>query len=287
MNTPKHIAMQRALGFRTPRYAHVPLIFNPDGSKMSKRDKEKALAKGEKPPEIDVHDFRLSGYLPDVLINFIALLGWSPGGDREKLTRDELVSLFDVTRIGKTAARFDRDKLVAFNTDALNGMNENARLAALKEYLAVQPPAAGPMAGAADEKLRAVLRASEGFRTFADLAEKTRFLFEPDDALAYDEAAVTKVLLKGDRAGLAMLESLVLRLESVEPWTAPSIEASLRTACEELGQGLGKVAQPLRVAVSGGTISPPIFETLAILGRDSTIHRARRCLAQYAGVGGP
>lgn len=284
MNTPKHIAMQKAMGFRTPRYAHVPLIFNADGSKMSKRDKEKALQKGIAPPEIDVHDFRLAGYLPEVVINFIALLGWSPGGDREKLTRDELVSLFDPTRIGKTAARFDRDKLLAFNTDALNALDEDARLAAWKAHLAV---AGGPMAGARDDKLRAVLRASEGFRTFVELADKSRFLFEPNDAIQFDEAAVTKVLRKGDPNGIAVLTQLVPRLESVEPWTSEAIEACLRDACEALGLGLGKVAQPVRVAVSGTTISPPIFDTLAILGRDATIHRAKRCLAQYAGTGGP
>ena len=279
MNTPKHVALQQALGLATPRYAHVPLIFNMDGSKMSKRDKEKALAEGRRPPEIDVHDFRASGYLPEVLVNFIALLGWSPGGDREKLTRQELIELFRVERIGKTAAKFDREKLLAFNTDALNAADEGRKLAGLRDYIAVSGFPAGD---ADDEKLSRLLRAGEGFRTFGDLMEKARFLFVPDEQVAYDEAAVAKVLRKGEPPGLSILRELEPRLASLEPWTAEQLEQLLRRVCEEKSLGLGKVAQPLRVAVSGGTISPPIFETLAILGQAAALRRVRRCLEEIA-----
>ena len=117
MNTPKHIALQRALGFATTHYANMPVIFNKSGGKMSKRDKEKAIAKGEVPPEIEVRDFRAAGYLPEAIVNFIALLGWSPGDDREQFDLAEMTSLFSIDRIGKTNAKFDRTKLLSFNTD--------------------------------------------------------------------------------------------------------------------------------------------------------------------------
>src|SRR5262249_21268210 len=106
MNTPKHVFLQRALVLASPLYAHLPLVFNMDGTKMSKRDKARDIAAGRPPREIDVHDFRASGYLPEAIVNFIALVGWSPGGDREKMTLDEMTALFSLDRINKTSGRF-------------------------------------------------------------------------------------------------------------------------------------------------------------------------------------
>jgi glutamyl-tRNA synthetase len=277
MNTPKHLALQWALGFATPRYAHMPIILNMDGSKMSKRDKEKAAAKGQTPPEIEVHDFRAAGYLPEALVNFIALLGWSPGGDRELMAVEEMTALFNVERIGKTAAKFDRDKLLAFNTDWLARANEQRRLAGLRDYAQV---AGSPVGRGEDDTLLALMRAGEGFRTFAQLDAKARFIFLPDEEITLDPQAVKKVLRKNDDQGLKVLAELLPRLEALEDWTADAIEALLRRVCEEKQLGLGKVAQPIRVAVSGGTISPTIFDTLVLLGRDKTIARVRRTLQQ-------
>jgi len=276
MNTPKHIALQDALGFRRPVYAHVPLILNPDGSKMSKRDKEKDLREGRPPREIDVHDFRAAGYLPEVLVNFIALLGWSPGDDREKFTLQELVERFDVRRISKTAARFDRDKLIAFNTQAVAQADEERLLAAFKDYLQVNDT---PLRDADDETLRRLLRMNAGFRTFRDVDEKSRFFFLSDEQIQYDEKAVRKVLEKGSPSGFEVLEEVLPQLESLETWDAESVERLIRSVCEAKGLGLGKVAQPIRVAVCGTTVSPPIFDTLEFLGRQRTINRIRRCLS--------
>jgi glutamyl-tRNA synthetase len=273
MNTPKHIALQRALGFATPQYAHVPVIFNPDGSKMSKRDKEKALARGEKPPEIDVHDFRVSGYLPEALVNFTALLGWSPGGDREFMTYGEMIELFSVERIGRTAAKFDREKLLSFNTDYLNRAEDDRKLAGLRDWAA----AAGvDLAGRDDDFLTRLMTAAKGFRTFTELWNKSAFLFVADEAVVYNEADVEKVLRKGGGEGLRVLGELRAKLSELPDWSAAAIEALLRGYCEQTGLGLGKVAQPLRVAVTGCTISPPIFDSLAFLGREATIRRLAR-----------
>ncbi len=325
MNTPKHVALQRALGFSTPRYAHMPLIFNMDGSKMSKRDKERAVSKGEIPPEIEVHDFRTAGYLPEAVVNFIALLGWNPGDDREQFTLDELASAFSIERIGKTNARFDREKLLSFNTDWAARLSEDRLLEAFKDYLALNAqrppeprasartdtrvqsePCAAPLYAKSqgsdrakqeaeqpdglifqrtgepptDNELRGVLRACAGFRTFRQVQEKVRFLFTADDAIEYSPKAVKKVLAKNDGAGYAMLEYLLPRFESLTEWSAASLEALLETACSERHAKLGQVAQPIRVAITGSTISPSIHESLAALGKDHTVARINRCIAQ-------
>jgi len=277
--TPRHIALQQALGLPTPRYAHLPLIFNMDGSKMSKRDKDKAIARGQRPPEIDVFDFRAAGYLPEVLVNFIALLGWSPGHDREKLTRQELIELFSIERIGKTASKFDREKLLAFNTEANAAADEDRLLAGLKDYLSVNET---PLRQADDETLRRLLRANAGFRTFRDIDEKSRFLFLPDEQIEYDPKAIAKVLAKGGGAGFAMLREVLGELEALQDWSAPQLESVLKRLQRRHGVGLGQVAQPVRVAVSGTTVSPPIFETLELLGKPATLRRIRTTLEKFA-----
>ncbi len=279
MNTPKHIAIQWALGVPTPRYAHLPLIFNVDGTKMSKRDKEKAIAKGEKPPEIDVHDFRLSGYLPEAILNYIALLGWSPGDDREKFEIPELIQAFEVERIGKTNARFDRAKLAAFNTEWATRVSKARLLEAFKDYIAVN---GSPMKSADDAKLAKLLDICHGFRIFSDVENKVRFLFVNDGDIEFDPKSVQKVLANKDSAGFAMLEMLAPRLGALSSWRAEQIEAELKTIVEEKGVKLGDVAQPIRVAITGSTISPTIGESLELLGKPSTLARIERCLALRA-----
>lgn len=320
INTPRHIALQQALGFATPEYAHLPVILTMEGAKMSKREKDKivreavkgALDSGEMDeaaaqtmagadaaafaawrgkqtqldaealtrfaerlrlslPEIDIHDFRASGYLPEVVLNFIALLGWSAGDDREKYALDEMVGAFRVERVGRVNARFDRAKLLKFNTDAVAAADETRLLAGLRDYLSVNPRS--PLAGLDDATLRTVLRLGAGFRLFSELETKCGAIFIADEALRWDDDAVQKVLLKGDGAGLAALRELTDVLAKLDDFSAERIEAAVRAYGEQRGLGLGKVAQPLRVAVVGGTVSPSIFETLALLGKEKTLKR--------------
>ncbi len=330
INTPKHVAMQEALGFDTPRYAHLPIIFNMDGTKMSKRSAVKefnqrikqarqragdlsdadfaggiaqatgvpgeivaAIAGGKRDVldealkqvakhleisllEINVHDFRVSGYLPEALLNFISLLGWSPGEDREQLSLEETTTLFDVTRVGKTNARFDRTKLQAFNTDWCNRVTAERLAEALDDYLKQNE---SPLLVADAAQRAHLLKACAGFRTFKEFEGKCRSLFAEDDAIQYDPKAVKKVLVKGEGRGYTMLETTLPKLESCEPWTAASLEQLLEKICAEHDTKLGAVAQPIRVAVTGTTISPPIYDTLAVLGKNRTIARIHRCLA--------
>ncbi len=270
MNTPKHLALQEALGYTHPEYAHLPLIFNMQGKKLSKRD-----------GDVTVHAFRAAGYLPEVMVNFIALLGWSPGEDREKMTLDEMVELFSLDRVNRSNAKFDRDKLVAFNTqaaaDAAATPNGTERLlGGMKDYLSCNDT---PVSRVDDDTLRALLAVNEGFRTFCDVDVKSRFLFVPDGEVEYDPKVVKKVLAKGDGAGYAMLTELRPTLTDQKDWSPEALEVLLTSIAEARSVGLGKVAQPLRVAVSGGAISPPIFDTLSLLGKDRTLARIDRCLA--------
>ncbi len=332
-NTPKHVLLQRAFGFPTPEYAHLPLIFNMSGSKMGKRDKHTAVQEAvtqlvrsgqwkpqdiavqagceaeaaaawfgdkkakQKPefqamempallrlaaaanvhlPEIDVHDFRASGYLPQALSNFLNLLGWSAGDDKEFFTRDEAVAAFSVERIIKSHAKFDREKLLSLNTDWAAQLDVDELLTAFKDWALVS---GSVFNGLGDDMLRRVLAACKGFRTFGDVETKAGALFAPDNGIVFDPKAVKKVLAKNEGAGYAMLHRILPELAVLTDWTADAIDKLIADFCEREGCKLGDVAQPIRVAVSGKTISPAIGETLAILGKDKTSARINACVA--------
>jgi glutamyl/glutaminyl-tRNA synthetase len=327
MNTPKHVLLQQALGYSIPTFAHLPLVFNTDGSKMSKRDKHRVVRSAVRDrlkdgrftvndivrlaesdpeaagrwldhqadneldmaqlarladaaaatlPEIDVQDFRAAGYLHEALVNFIALIGWSPGDDREKMTLDEMTAAFSLDRINKTAGRFDREKLVALNTDWAAAMDPARLLAAFRDYLSVS----GSPLGALDDAAAAeVLEACHGFRTFRDVEAKVGILFAPDDAVSFDPKAVRKFLDKNDGRGYRTLELLTPHLESLDPWSKENIEQGFSELCDEHGLNLADVAQPLRVAVAGRAVSPAIGATLVFLGRERTLNRIRNCLS--------
>lgn len=337
-NTPKHVALQRALGFRTPVYAHLPVIMNPDGSKMSKRDKDRAARRALRErlaadpgvleglrepapdrlqawladkrsqletdelralsdrldleiPGIDVEDFRRAGYPPEVVCNFLALLGWSPGEkdedgrDRERFDRAYLASRFSLDRVGKANARFDRTKLLAFSQDLLGALSQEDFYQAWRAWcLRYRPDVLRHLDPVAARRFAAALQPRS--RTLADPTRADgpgAFALVADDGIDFDEAAVAKWLRRGEPNGLALLgeaRTLLAELESFEP---QSIEMAVGTFCEERGLGMGKLAQPLRVAVTGRAASPPLGDTLAILGRAATLARIDRCLAECAG----
>jgi glutamyl/glutaminyl-tRNA synthetase len=219
-------------------------------------------------PEINIVDFFNSGYLPETIVNFLALLGWNPGGDREIMSLEELVECFDLSRLTKANSLFDRDKLLAFNTEHIRKVGGERLLSHFKEYLkAVE----SPVIGGDDEKLGRIIEICAGARTLADIERKSRFLFLADDEIEYDEKAVKKVLLKND--GLAILAIVRDKLAAMEQFTDENIEGMLRSLAEEKQVGLGKVAQPLRVAICGTTISPPIFDSVQMLGKENTLAR--------------
>jgi glutamyl-tRNA synthetase len=332
LNTCNHIALQEALGYPRPIYAHLSVILASDtGAKLSKRDRDQKIRKrvgeimrsakrpladiaaaaeiseerlndwltndskqldlSEQPrvmkavglresdlPEIMVHDFRKNGYLPEVLNNFLALLGWSPGGDRERMTMDDLVNLFSLEGVGKANSKFGRDKLLAFNTEAGTALPMSRMIPAMRDYLSVNPDS--PLRDASDGDLEKILKMNHGFHILREVDEKSRFLFTPDEQIEYAPDAVEKVLKKNEAQGATALREIRPILESADPWTTANLENAVKAYCESKQLGLGKVAQPIRVAVSGSAVSPPIFETLEFLGKARTLARIDRCLAR-------
>ena len=230
-------------------------------------------------PEINVVDFFRSGHIPETMVNFTALLGWNPGGQQEIMTREELVASFDITRLTKTNSLFDRGKLLAFNTEHMRMVAPEKLLKYFKDYLDV---AESPVRNASDELLKKLLQVSAGARTLADVEHKCRFLFLADDEIEFDEKAVKKVLMKDE--GLTVLPIVRDKLITLEQFTAANIENMLRNMAEEKHLGLGKVAQPLRVAITGSTVSPPIFDSVEMLGKEKTLTRIERTLKKFVSV---
>ncbi len=227
-------------------------------------------------PEINIVDFFKSGYLPETMVNFLALLGWNPGDQREVMSVDELIASFDLARLNKSNSLFDRQKLMAFNTEHLRSEPAEQVLAHLRAYLTeVQ----SPLNQADDATLAHILKLCEGARTLEQIDEKSRFLFVADDQIKFDAKAVKKVLLKA--GALDMLQIVRDRLAEMAEYTEEALEAMLRGLAEEHQVGLGKVAQPLRVALCGTTISLPIFDSVNLLGRERTLARVDATLDKF------
>jgi glutamyl/glutaminyl-tRNA synthetase len=322
-NTPKHIVLQRVLGFRTPVYAHMPLILNIDGSKMSKRDKDKALraaveqrglegaeavdletwtwwlAKKEHQldldvaerlaaelgvdlPEIDVVDFHRSGYRPEVLVNFLALLGWSPGDDVEKFDRDFLVERFDLDRVNKGAAKFDRDKLLAFSLDALQAMSDEAFAAAFREHCEAFHPAL--VDGLSPEAFDLLARANKArSKTLETTVASSLFFVTPDEEIVYTlTKPVKKALLAGETCGYDHLAALAPKLEGLE---ARASRPSRTATCTS---GTPRHLPQLRLAEEfGGKCNLRFDDTNPRRKSRSTSIRSRRTSAGSASTGGP
>ena len=231
---------------------------------------------GIKLPEINVVDFSKSGYLPETMINFLALLGWSSGDKQEVMTVDELIAKFDISRLGKSNSLFDRKKLVSFNTEHMRMVSEDKLLGYFKIYLR---EVNSPVANGDDKLLARLLKVNVGARGLEDVENKSRFLFFENDKIKYDEKAVQKVLMKAD--GLEMLKIVGEKLREMTELTEDGIENMLRALAEEKQVGLGKVAQPLRVAICGSTVSPPIFDSVQMLGKENTLARIDHTLKNF------
>jgi glutamyl-tRNA synthetase len=267
-NTPKQVLIYEALGAPLPRFAHVPMILGPDGRRLSKRH-----------GAASVEAYRAQGILPEALVNFLALLGWSPGDDREVMDLPELVQAFSLDRILKKSAVFDPEKLEWLNGRHLQRKTAE-RLAPVVLDLLPEPE----RSRAADEtgRLLAVTElVKTRARTAESMASQARPFFTPLGELAFDEAAVAKHWKDADEAA-ARLAAVRAELEAAEPFDEATLEPVLRGVAERLGIGAGKLFQPLRVALMGSAESPGIFDVLVLLGRDRSIERIDRALAELA-----
>jgi glutamyl-tRNA synthetase len=246
-NTPKQLLVLEALGFEAPRYAHLPLLHGPDGRKLSKRH-----------GAASVQELREAGYLPAAVRNYLALLGWGADDDATLIPTDELVERFRVEDVGKAAAIFDEKKLRWIN-------GRYMREAPLDEYV---DAVATYLGRPADERLRVACEiVREKAQTLAEVWPLIRFLFEPP---VEDEKAWRKVMK--DEA-LPALEAAREAMASAQVFDARAVEAALEPIPERLEVKPGRVYQPIRVAISGGTVSPGIFESLAALGREDSLRR--------------
>ena len=228
-------------------------------------------------PEINIVDFFKSGYLPETMVNFLALLGWNPGDNREIMPIGELIESFDLSRLSKANSLFDRKKLLAFNMEHIKMTPPEKVLEHFRAYLKIVN---SPVNSAEDELLSKIIKLCEGTRTLFDMERKSRFLFFDNNEIQYDEKSVKKILLKGD--GLAVLAIVREKLAAMEQLTEQGIEDMLRSLAEEKQVGLGKVAQPLRVAICGTTVSLPIFESVQMLSKENTLARIDTTLKKFA-----
>ncbi|HEX6145871.1 MAG TPA: glutamate--tRNA ligase [Acidimicrobiia bacterium] len=263
-STPKHVLLTRALGAAEPVYAHLPLLFGPDGKKLSKRHGETALS-----------HYRDTGYLPDAVFNYLSLLGWSIDGDRTIFSRDEAVAAFDLSDVSSNPAVFDPDKLSWMNGEYMRAMDPKVFRDRVRPHVeAAVGRALDDAEWARFETVSDLVQ--ERTRLLPEAGEQVVFLFEDFDQ--YDPASWEKVMSKEGVAGI--LDTAAQRLGAVDPWVAESIEEALRAMLEELGMGAGKGLQPLRVAVTGSSVSPPLFESISALGRERTLERIDRARAK-------
>jgi glutamyl-tRNA synthetase len=256
-NTPRQMNMLLAIGKTPPVYAHVPMILGPDGAKLSKRH-----------GAVSVLEYQDQGYLPEALLNYLVRLGWSHG-DQEYFTRDEMIAAFDVRDINKSASALNPEKMLWLNQQHMVKAQPKDIVPHLRWHLARLG-----IYSQDDVLLEGiVLSQRERAKTLREMAENSRFFF--GDEVTMDAKAAEKHLTADARA---LLGELRARFEAIGEWTAPAVHAELEGLANEKSLGLGKVAQPLRVAVSGGTVSPPIDATLALLGQARTLARLDRVL---------
>jgi glutamyl-tRNA synthetase len=261
-NAARQSQIYRALEWPTPVFAHVPLIHGPDGAKLSKRH-----------GALGVEAYREMGYLPAALRNYLVRLGWSHGDD-EIMSNEEMIRWFDLSGIGRSAARFDFAKLENLNGHYIRQTADGELVAAIKSLLP-HLAGGGALLARLDAKGEALLaRAMPGLKerakTLVELIGNAGFLFA-ERPLTLDETA--QALL--DPAGKETLAALLPELAALPDWTPPAIEASVRAFSERTARKLGKIAQPLRAALTGRATSPGIFEVLAVLGRDESLGRIR------------
>lgn len=260
-NTPKHVGLFEALGAEVPAFAHVPLIHGADGRKLSKRH-----------GAVSTEAFEQEGILPEALYNYLAFLGWSPGDDRELLSRDELIEAFTTDRLGGSASVFDTDKLAWMNAQYMSGLDLDRLLAHLEPFLAD--------VGLGDvedrERLRAAVVLHRGrARQLRQLAEVVVPYFLDEIPLAADDCGK---FLKTEDVG-DHVEALAERYAALDEFTIDATDAALRALADERGLKAGALIHPLRMGLTGEKAGPPVFDVVAMMGREKSVEHLRRMAA--------
>ncbi|HEU4663714.1 MAG TPA: glutamate--tRNA ligase [Dokdonella sp.] len=252
-NTPRQVNIYHALGAAVPSFAHLPMILGPDGQKLSKRH-----------GAVSVMQYRDDGFLPHALLNYLVRLGWSHG-DQEIFSREQMIELFDAADVNKSASRFDLEKLSWLNQQYLKS-DDPLELAPHFEW---QLRAAGIDPRQGPDPVDVIVALRDRARTLKEMAEKARVWYAPLEG--YDEQAVAKHLKTP--TARAALEAARAQFAGIAEWNVGAVHAAIEAAAAAIGEGMGKIAQPLRVALTGTQVSPSIDHTVFLAGRDEALRR--------------
>lgn len=258
-NTPKQILIYEAFNCPLPEFAHVPLVLGSKGEKLSKRH-----------GATSIEEYRKMGYLPAALINYLARLGWSYDDEREIFSIDELIELFSLEKVGKSGSIFDPKKLLWINGEYIMKMDINSRTKAVLPFLREKGYIGDDISQEKYDWIVKIVEAvGDRLKTLSQIIDYAGFFFTEE--VEFDQSAVEQYLLKEN--SLSILETLEEHLKDVEPFDQANIERAIKLSGEQLGINPGKQIQPLRVAVTGKSVGPGIFETLILLGKEKTLKR--------------
>jgi glutamyl-tRNA synthetase len=267
-STPRHVLLYQALGWKPPQFAHLPMILGPDRSKLSKRH-----------GAASVTEYQEQGYLPEAMFNFLALLGWSLDDKTELLTRDEIVKHFALERISKTAAVFNKDKLEWMNGVYLRGLSLEKFVSKAMPFLEKGLPAEVKRPLDADYIMRFAPLIQERARTLAEVPQLSDFFFV--DELVYDSRLLLGKIDKA--AAINSLQTSAAKMNNLNSWEAASLEAVFRPLADELKLKTSVFFGLLRVAITGRTAAPPLFQTMEILGKERCLKRLKAALDKISG----
>jgi glutamyl-tRNA synthetase len=270
-NTPKHILLFRALGHEVPRFAHLPLILNPDRTKMSKRKSQTAI-----------DDYIAQGFVKEALVNYLALLGWSTGTEEEILSLEELIERFDLEEVNKGGAVFDRERLEWLNGQWIRRLEPDELIDRLRPFVEAELAAGRIDRMPGDEELRALLPViHDRLPTLGAIGELVGFLWVDDLVVEADSLVPKRWDATTAREGLAAARETIAAVGDVV-FEADELEPPLRALAEQRGWKAGDLFMAIRVAVTGRTATPPLFDTLVALGRERVLARLDRALAALA-----
>ena len=270
-STPRHVLLYRAFGWEPPKFVHLPMILSPDGGKLSKR-------RGA----VSVLEYRDRGYLPEVVFNFLALLGWSPGDDREKMSTEEIVSAFSLDRMSPKGSAFDETKLEWLNGQYIHELSTEGLLSRVAPLWRDEGFIEGGETGAERERLLSILTLlKERARRLTDFVESARYFFE--DPLEYEEKGRRKHWKKPDVG--ERLNALKDRLEALGVFDEERLEAAVRGLAEEREISAAKLIHPARLAISGRSFGPGFFEMMEVLGKEAVVRRLDRAIEIWSSSG--
>ena len=274
-SAPRHLLLYRALALEPPVFVHLPVILGPDKGKLSKRH-----------GAVSVREYAAQGFLPEAMMNFLALLGWAKDDRTVQMSVDEIIAAFDIDGLGTTSATFDLERLTSMNGAYIRDLSADAFLARVGPWLEERLPAAVPRPVDVGILRPVAPLIQERVKLLSEVVDYTDFFFL-EGPLPYAGDSLLGKGFRNDRSGaLAALTEVRSVLAGVEPWTAERIEAALRGLADRLELKPGVLFTPVRVAVTGRTVAPPLFETIALLGKERTLARlqdAAERLEQVAG----